>query len=94
MKKKKEKEINRLFNILGWHPEPIESIEDAEEASEGQVEYRQVHKSSCGKSAYTSERAAKQAMRSRLNKGANVSKLRCYKCDDCGMYHMTSSFKR
>jgi hypothetical protein len=92
MKRRKEKDINRLFNILGWHPEPIETIEDAEEATEEAVEYRSTNKSSCGKSAYTSERAAKKAMRSRLNKGANVSRLRCYKCDKCGMYHMSSSF--
>jgi hypothetical protein len=94
MKRKKEKEINRLFNILGWHPEPIESIVDAEEATGEPVEYKSSHRSSCGKSAYTSERAAKQAMRHRLNKGANVSRLRCYKCDECGFYHMTSRFMR
>jgi hypothetical protein len=94
MKKRKEKDINRLFNLLGWHPNPVESIRDAEEESEKSKRVPAAKSSGiCGKSSYTSERTAKQAMRNRLNKGANVSRLRCYRCEKCGLWHMTSSFR-
>ena len=93
MKKRKEKDINRLFNLLGWHPNPVESIRDAKEESEGGKQLLSEKPSGmCGKNSYASERAAKQAMRNRLNKGANVSRLRCYRCDKCGLWHMSSSF--
>jgi hypothetical protein len=45
-----------------------------------------------GKTCYPSKSRANEAMRSRLKKGANTGKLRCYKCPDCRHYHMSSSF--
>lgn len=92
MKKRKEKDINRLFNILGWHPEPVDSLNEAAEMSEQEKPVERVKIGPCGKTSYTSQSAVKKAIRHRLNKGANVSRLRSYHCDKCGLWHMTSSF--
>lgn len=58
----------------------------------------QVHRvherGSCGKMNFRSEKAAKQAARARMKKGANCDKLRVYFCPTCHQYHMSSTFYR
>lgn len=48
----------------------------------------------CGKHTFESERQCKDAIRHRLNKGANVNKLIAYFCRDCHGWHMTSRDSR
>lgn len=47
----------------------------------------------CGKMVFTSQSACAQAMKNRLRRGSNVSKLRSYFCDTCAGYHMSSRFR-
>jgi hypothetical protein len=44
----------------------------------------------CGKHLYTTQSKAKAAVRYRLNKGADTSKLFTYYCEQCNAWHMTS----
>ena len=56
---------------------------------------RRVHERGvCGKMTFKSEKAAKQAARARLRKGANCDRLRVYLCPVCHRYHMSSTFSR
>lgn len=47
-----------------------------------------------GKVRFNSESQAKGAARARLNRGANVDKLRTFRCPDCKDWHFSSSFFR
>ena len=54
---------------------------------------RRVHERGvCGKMSFKSEKAAKQAARARLRKGANCDRLRVYLCPVCHRFHMSSTF--
>ena len=99
-KKPKKKGIKNLLSILGADPNesPPANLEEARfrQELEGQSIERE-ELSRCpvnGKVSFRSEGQAKQAARSRLNKGANTSKLRTYRCEHCASWHLTSSFHR
>jgi hypothetical protein len=98
MKKRKQKDINRLFKLLGWHGEALSPLSPADAAEATHCipsqkppkTSRQGKVNGCGKTSYTSEKHAKQAARHRLNKGANVSRLRAYRCNTCNLWHLSS----
>lgn len=99
MKKKKQADINRILGLLGADPDEIipNNFKDAKllHVSEYDNLPAKTEKRKCpetGKMMYLSETMAKQAARSRLNRGSNVSKIRCYLCEHCHHWHMSSSF--
>jgi hypothetical protein len=100
MAKPKRKSVKSLMAILGADPyeSPPNNLEEARfrRELEGHAVERE-ERERCpvnGKVSFTSEGQAKQAARARLNKGANTGKLRTYRCPDCSMFHITSSFHR
>jgi len=99
MKKRKQADISRILDLLGVDPDEIvpNNFKDAKllyveenEKLPTNKEKRKCHET--GKMMYLSENMAKQAARSRLNRGSNVSKIRCYLCEHCHHWHMSSSF--
>lgn len=74
-------------------PPPLKKLKDLPEPT-APTYNKPAERTRCGKQGFSSEKAAKQAMRSRLNKGANVSRLRTYFCKSCAKWHLTSTFHR
>lgn len=96
----KKRSVKALMALLGADPyeSPPNNLEEARfrQEMEGVVVERE-ERTRCretGKVSFSSESQAKQAARSRLNKGANTGKLRQYKCEHCASWHLTSSFHR
>ena len=98
MKKRSQTDVRKLLELLGADPD--ESIPT--DFKEARLLHKSEHKTSpprhthkkcteTGKTMYLSETMAKQAAKSRLNKGSNVSKLRQYKCEHCHHWHMSST---
>ena len=98
--KPKKRGVKELMVLLGADPyeSPPNNLEEARFRQElDGVAVEREELSRCretGKVSFTSEAQAKQAARSRLNKGANTGKLRQYKCEHCAFWHLTSSFHR
>jgi hypothetical protein len=98
--KTKRRGVKALLELLGADPleSPPNNLDEAcfRHEMEGHTVEREErpHCQETGKVSFTSEGQAKQAARSRLNKGANTGKLRQYKCPHCSMFHLTSSFNR
>jgi len=105
MKRHKKKNADHLLEILDSLPGEkiaplpgrlIKSPLDAAEMSE-QIESTQFHShkdTSCGKAGYESEKTCRRAIKNRLRRGGNTSRLRPYFCEKCHFWHMTSSGKR
>jgi len=101
MNRKSHNDRARLLNLLRADPhEPIpHSLAEArditnqeqEQPTHNYPERQRCHES--GKTCFSSQHQAKQAARSRLNKGANTSRLRTYLCPDCHQWHMSSSHR-
>ena len=100
MAKLKRKGVKKLMALLGTDPNesPPSNLEEARFRQEMEgIPVEREERERCpetGKVSFSSEGQAKQAARSRLNKGANTGKLRTYRCPDCSMFHITSSFHR
>ena len=96
MNQRSEKEIDRmrkLFASIGADLEPCNSVRSAAMTAEGDSA-RKTFKTSdaCGKLIYPSEPEAIRAIKSRKKRGAGA--LRCYKCEGCRGYHISSYFAR
>jgi uncharacterized OB-fold protein len=98
--KPKKRSVKSLMALLGADPNEAapQSLEEARfmHEMEGHTVERE-ERSRCpstGKVSFPSEGQAKQAARSRLNKGSNTSKLRVYRCPDCASFHLSSSFHK
>lgn len=97
-KKPKTKKLGvaALLNLLGADPnEPIPAgIREAQWHTQDDTERSALRRCpQSGKVSFTSQSQAKQAMRSRLNRGANVSRLRVFHCESCHAWHFTSSIR-
>jgi len=104
-KKPKKRGVKALMELLGADPNesPPNNFEEARFRHELERQtvpvdpVRMDEMPRCqitGKVGFSSEPQAKKAARSRLNRGSNVSKLRVYRCEHCGMWHMSSNFRR
>lgn len=96
MKKSKLDKIDNILTNLGLDPKTV-STEAFDEDKRKRRERPPVSLGKCpvsGKVMFKSETMAKKAMRIRLNKSSNASKLRCYLCDDCSRWHMSSYVKK
>jgi len=98
--KPKKRSVKTLLALLGADPNEAapQSLEEARfmHELEGHAIERE-ELSRCpvnGKVSFTSEGQAKQAARARLNKGSNCGRLRTYRCPECSLYHITSSFRK
>jgi hypothetical protein len=98
--KPKKHNVKSLLALLGADPDepPPNNLEEARfrHDMEGPAIEREemTRCPSTGKVSFRSEGQAKAAARSRLNKGSNCGKLRTYRCPDCSLYHITSSFRK
>jgi len=93
--KPKKNGVKALLELMGADPneEAPGSFSEARELAGVEHEERERCPAN-GKVCFNSESDAKNAARSRLSKGANVGKLRSYRCPDCNQYHLSSSFHR
>ncbi len=88
--------VKELLNLIGADPNEVipEGLKEAQWLAKGDGERPTLPRCpASSKVCFSSESQAKQAMRNRLNKGANTSRLRTFKCDDCHQWHFTSSFR-
>ena len=94
MKRPKSRKCKALLELLGGDPmEPPASFSEACDMAGVVQEPRKVNLCpTTGKHSYPSEGSARAAITSRLQKGANVRRLRAFKCEHCAQWHMTSSF--
>lgn len=88
----KSKNKSRLFELLGITDNEIipANLKEAVELAGGVQRDNRPTCPKTGKHAFPSESQAKRAMRARLNKGANTSKMRVYICEFCKNWHLTS----
>lgn len=88
----------RLLKLLGHNPDEHapQSLAEARDLTNHEPLARNYPEPtrcpSSNKHQFHSEHQAKKAARSRLNKGANTSRLRTYHCPDCHQWHISSSF--
>jgi len=98
--KKKAESKKRLLELLGENVGvPPASMEEARmlvEMEGGVIEHRSGVRldNECNKMCYSSEAHAKAGAKHRLNRSANVGRLRQYFCDTCKQWHLSSSFHR
>ena len=96
--KKKAESKKRLLELLGEDAgAPPTSMEEARmlvEMEGVKIERRLGIRldNECNKICYSSEAHAKAGAKHRLNRSANVGKLRQYFCDTCKAWHLSSSF--
>ena len=84
-----------LLKLLGEDPnEESLTFDEACDMCEPAEQDAHVFCESSGKRSYTSESTARKKATNSLNRKSDTSKLRCYLCPDCNMWHLSSSFHR
>ena len=100
MKRAKKAPVSRLLGLLDSlgsipsAPSPVD-FEDAKLAFREQTEAKASReRGPCGKVMFSSESATKAAIKRRLERGSNASRLRAYFCHECRSWHMSSAFNK
>lgn len=100
MKQAKKKDVSRLLDILA-ELGPVSDVSTPVDFKDAILTHREQteglgkrERGPCGKVKFSSESSTKAAIRRRLERSSNASRLRAYFCEQCHAWHMSSAFRK